>query len=58
MNKIVMENLKRKNLILEKIGIDYKKIIPYIEYFSSKVTRALSEEETRKQIKQTEEEAD
>ena len=44
--------------VIGPMRIDYKKIIPYIEYFSSKVTRALSEEEERKQLKQTEEEAD
>ena len=44
--------------VIGPMRIDYKKIIPYIEYFSSKVTKALSEEEKIKQIKQNEEEAD
>lgn len=44
--------------VIGPMRIDYKKIIPYIEYFSSKVTRALSEEEEIKQIRQNEEEAD
>ncbi len=40
------------------VRLDYKKIIPYIEYFSAKVTNALSPSEERKELESIEKEAE
>lgn len=44
--------------VIGPMRLDYRKIIPYIEYFSNKVTRLLSEEEEKKQLTDIEREVD
>ncbi len=44
--------------VIGPVRVDYKKIIPYIEYFSSKVTSALSGEDENKQLETLEKEAE
>ena len=43
--------------VIGPMRLDYKKIIPYIEYFSNKVTRLLSEEEEDEELRDIEKEA-
>lgn len=44
--------------VIGPVRLDYKKIIPYIEYFSSKVTNALSERGENEQLEIIEKEAE
>lgn len=44
--------------VIGPMRLDYRKVIPYIEYFSNKVTQLLSEEEEIRQLAQIESEAE
>lgn len=44
--------------VIGPMRLDYRRIIPYIEYFSNKVTQLLSAQEENEQLKQIESEAE
>ncbi len=44
--------------VIGPMRLDYRRVIPYIEYFTNKVTQLLSEQEESEQLKQIESEAE